>query len=467
MPTNRIIHLESKSLKYTGVTIDNPFQREIKKGVTVVIGPNGSGKSTLALIIERGRNFATNRITISKPNLKVRTIEFGDIHSLSGFKAEYYQQRYEATMNDEVPTVGELFTTRTNTDLWRKMTHELHLVGIAEKKVNFLSSGELRKMLIVNMLFDLPDLLILDNPYIGLDTAGRESIDHALQTIAAGGTAIMMLLCDPDDIPEYADDVIVMDKLRILPEGYDMNDLFTEQLHGEIPAPEIPHKRDGKEVFSFDRCPVTHCGRVLLPEVTWTVEQGECWSLSGPNGSGKSTLLSLIYADNPQAYARPISLFGRKRGSGETIWDIKRRIGYISSEMHLYFNGGHNKVRDVVAQGLNDTVGMFKKLTPEQTETAMKWLKLFRLEDMADRRFSTLSTGEQRLALLARTLIKNPELLILDEPLHGLDASRKKEAIKVVDTLCRRDASTLVFVTHCPEEIPTCVNKHFSLKKAD
>lgn len=463
MPTDNILLLESKTLKYTGVTIQNPVPTAIPRGVTALIGPNGSGKSTLALIIERGRNFATNKITTCKPDIRIRTISFTDIHSLSGFKAGYYQQRYEATMNDEVPTVTQLFGSKTETPLWKKLVTRLRLEGVESKKINFLSSGELRKMLIINMLFDLPDLLILDNPYIGLDREGRTAVDQALQSVTADGISVMLLLCDPTDIPSYTDCVMPICDLTLRPLDTDINSLFRFSLDGEVPAPAYPHPTVGAEVFRFDHCDITHGETLLLQDVVWQVKQGECWALSGRNGSGKSTLLSLIHADNPQAYARPLYLFGNKRGSGETIWDIKRRIGYISSEMHLYFNGGNNLVVNVVAQGLNDTVGMFRKPAPEQIATALRWLRLFRLGHLVDRRFSTLSTGEQRLVLLARTLIKNPELLILDEPLHGLDSARKKAAVQAIDTLCLRNNTTLVFVTHCPSELPACVDRRFDL----
>ncbi len=466
MPINSdyIITLSSPTLKYTGVEILNPHGARIAHGVTAIVGPNGSGKSTLARIIERGRNFATNKIEVSIPDIRIRTIEFADIHSLTGFKAGYYQQRYEATMNDEVPTVGQLFAERTATGTWQRLTRQMNLEGIEEKKVNYLSSGELRKMLVINALFGLPDLLILDNPFIGLDADGRASVNAAFKAIAEKGVSIMLLLCDTSEIPDYATDIIAMADLTILPAGTDPDTLFGYSTSGNIPARGNGYDyNDTAQIFSLTDCQVSIGDRVLIPSVSWTVKRGECWALSGRNGCGKSTLLSLIHADNPQAYARPVSLFGQRRGSGETIWDIKRRIGYISPEMHLYFNGGNNTVLNIVAQGLNDTVGMFRKLTPAQIATAMEWLRLFRLDSMADRRFSTLSCGEQRLVLLARTLVKNPELLILDEPLHGLDMARKREMIKVIDRMCRRDNTTLVFVTHNPDELPACVDRRFDL----
>ena len=457
--------IQSASVRYTGVEIGLPGEVVVPRGVTAVVGPNGAGKSTFARILERGRNFLTNRVVCPSGSPRVSVIEFSDIHSLSGFKAEYYQQRYEATMNDEVPLVSELLGSRMESEQWQRFGQLFGIAGIEAKRVNFLSSGELRKLLVANALIEAPDLLVLDNPYIGLDPAGRSAVDGALAAIAAQGTtSLMLLLPDPADVPAYADKVIVMNRCRIMPDGTDPAPLFDFSVNpDEVPAPAGGVHGGSGEVFAFENCPVTSGGRVLIPSVTWTVRQGEQWALSGPNGSGKSTLLSLIHADNPQVYARPVRLFGKRRGTGESIWDIKRRIGYLSPEMHLYFNGAHNRVIDVVAQGLNDTVGMYRRIHTEQLTLAARWLELMGLGSMADRRLNTLSSGEQRMALLARTLIKNPELLILDEPLHGLDSSRKAAAITIVDTLCRRDRSALVFVTHNPAELPSCVGSTYRI----
>lgn len=456
--------LRSPSVRFTGIELTLPpgLEVAIPRGVTAVTGPNGAGKSSLARIIAHGRNFMTNRIVSALPSPRVSIIEFGDIHSLAGFKAEYYQQRYEATMNDEVPTVASLLEGLP-------IDPFLELLGISSvkgKRVNFLSSGELRKLLIAKALTEAPDLLVLDNPYIGLDPEGYRAVNAALEALAANGsTSMMLLLPDPADIPSWTDEVIVMDRGHILPPGSPAEGIFDFSIDTDL----IPRHSGGPyqgddELVAFIDCPVTSAGRTLIPSVTWTIRQGEGWALSGPNGSGKSTLLSLIHADNPQAYARPLRIFGHPRGSGESIWDIKRRIGYISPEMHLYFGGAHNRVIDVVAQGLNDTTGMFRPPTASQTALAARWLSVMGLGDMAGRPLRTLSTGEQRMALLARTMIKNPRLLILDEPFHGLDAGRRKAAIAAVDTLCRDDRSALIFVTHNPSELPPSVTRRYDLR---
>ena len=172
----QLIGLRSPLLKYTGVTIANPHSTVIPEGLTVVIGPNGAGKTSLARIIERGWNFATNDISSPRGHLTVRYVEFNDIHSLAGFKAEYYQQRYESGMNGEVPTVREVMGDRLDSPAWHELAERMQLRKYEDKPVNGLSSGELRKMLVINQLLDAPDLLILDEPLHGLDAARKRSV---------------------------------------------------------------------------------------------------------------------------------------------------------------------------------------------------------------------------------------------------------------------------------------------------
>lgn len=185
----------------------------------------------------------------------------------------------------------------------------------------------------------------------------------------------------------------------------------------------------------------------------------------GPNGSGKSTLLSLICADNPQAYANNLELFGVKRGSGESIWDIKRNIGYVSPEMHHYYLK-NVPCKDIVGSGLFDTIGLYRNCNKSQLETVATWMERFGIEKLAEKSFLKISSGEQRLCLLARAFVKEPSLLILDEPLHGLDASNKLKTRQIIDEFCNDASITLIYVTHYPEEMPTCVSKQFLLKKS-
>ncbi|HXB10154.1 MAG TPA: ATP-binding cassette domain-containing protein, partial [Puia sp.] len=203
---------------------------------------------------------------------------------------------------------------------------------------------------------------------------------------------------------------------------------------------------------------------LILDKINWEVKKGECWNVSGPNGAGKSTLLSLITADNPQAYANEIWLFDRRRGSGESIWDIKKRIGFVSPELHLYFDTGATAF-DVVASGLFDTIGLFRALNEEQETLVSLWMRLLSLWDLRSRRLVQLSTGQQRMVLLARALIKNPPMLILDEPCQGLDDEQTERFRALINTACNVFGTTLIYVSHYRQELPACIDHFLQLDR--
>ncbi|MCM1448887.1 MAG: ATP-binding cassette domain-containing protein [Clostridiales bacterium] len=477
-----LLHLASDWLYYATTRIDNSVHPTIYRGVTVVIGPNGAGKSMLGDIIERGRNFRTNRLTTPTGEpLKVKKVEFADIHSLRGITATgYYQQRYEATMNDEVPEVAHVLDPSIDIADVTGWCHCLGLDGILEKKINFLSSGELRKLLIAVTLTSRPDLLILDNPYIGLDTASRSILDDALRQLPEIGVNIMMIVCDPRDIPTYTTAVIPVNDMKILPtvmaEGPigNLRQSFMYLFDYAIDTSRLPrplHTDDTTVdiIANFDNCRVGYGSTTIINNISWTITDNERWALRGPNGSGKSTLLSMINADNPASYRSDITLFDRPRGSGESIWDIKRRIGYVSPEMRLYFSGTGDAAT-IIGQGLNDTVGNYMKLKPDQEAQALLWVDMLHLELIARRPYNTLSAGERQMVLLARAMIKQPRLLILDEPMHGLDYGRKRAMRALINYLAARANQpgsrypmALIYVTHDNDELPECINRTLDL----
>lgn len=180
------------------------------------------------------------------------------------------------------------------------------------------------------------------------------------------------------------------------------------------------------------------------------------------NGSGKSALLSLIYADNPQSYACQISLFGKRRGTGESIWDIKKRIGYVSPELHRSYVR-HIFVENVIASGLSDSIGLYRKISNKERAICAIWMDIFGIGAFAGKDFLTLSSGEQRLALLARAFVKDPLLLILDEPLHGLDSANRKLVMNIIQSFSESPEKTLIMVTHYPEELPDFINHSLRL----
>lgn len=203
----------------------------------------------------------------------------------------------------------------------------------------------------------------------------------------------------------------------------------------------------------------------VLRDITWTMRQGEHWAILGHNGAGKTTLLSLILADNPQSYANEISIFGKRRGSGESIWDIKRKIGWVSPELQIYYHSGIT-CHSIVCSGFFDSVGLYQTYSPEQAGVATRWMHSFGIADLANRPLRTVSVGEQRLVLLARALVKNPVLLILDEPCQGLDLSHRTRIINLLDQLCQQTPVNLIYVTHHFDEMPNAITHVLKLEQS-
>jgi molybdate transport system ATP-binding protein len=224
----------------------------------------------------------------------------------------------------------------------------------------------------------------------------------------------------------------------------------------------VSHSLAGDPVLDLRHVSVRYGAKRILEDISWTVRTGERWAVLGPNGSGKTTLLSLVSGDHPQAYANDVRVFGRRRGTGESIWDVKRRIGLVSPELHLYFTEPLTAGR-VAATGFTDTMAA-RPTTPAQEATVRWLLGDFGLADVTDRPFARLSTGQQRLVLLVRALVKEPELLILDEPFQGLDHSTIEHARTWLDAHLR-PVQTLVMVTHHPEELPRSVTRVLQLRE--
>jgi molybdate transport system ATP-binding protein len=207
---------------------------------------------------------------------------------------------------------------------------------------------------------------------------------------------------------------------------------------------------------------VSYNGTTVLRQVSWTVRENEQWALLGPNGAGKTTLLSLILADNPQAYANDITLFGRRRGSGESIWEIKQNIGWVAPELHLYYPRGATCL-DVICSGWFDSVGLYRHCTSDQRETVLLWMQRLGLATCADTAFAQVSEGEQRLALIARALVKGPALLVLDEPCQGLDTDNRERVLQAIEQVGQRPNTSMIYVTHRADELPQNITHVFKL----
>ena len=357
-----------------------------------------------------------------------------------------------------------------------------------------LSSGELRKHSLSKVLGTEPCLLILDNPFVGLDAASRLLLGEQLRAIVQGGkTSLMLVLSREDEIPPFMTHVVEVKDEVVLPKkrladwlaergtetcGKEQacgpgQAISTGDAHCNADSPSSENgpsalqaadaPASSPEIVRLNKVTIRYGERTILKDLDWVVRKGEHWSLTGPNGSGKSTLLGLVCADNPQSYACDISLFGRKRGSGESIWDIKKHIGYVSPELHRSFKRDITAER-IVANGLRDFHGLFTKANEEEIRTARKCLERFGAGHLAGTSFLNMSSGEQRIVLLARAFVKNADLLILDEPFHGLDDENVRMVRGIIEEYCQNPDNTLLMVTHRMEELPSCIDHNLTLK---
>ena len=400
--------------------------------VTAIVGKNGSGKTRY---VEQMRHLMASD--------SVRYVAFCDSYGAQTDRAYYLQLRWnQHDIDQETPTVGDvlernLIMTGPDTierrEYMTKLVETMGLTDSVDKYVIQISSGELRKLQLAKTLLSCPKTLIIDNPFIGLDRNTRIQLKEMLRQLADDEHIdIFIVVSRRGDIPDYVDDIV-----WITPR---------EEFLASAPI-----------VVDMRHVTIRYGSHTILNDINWTIREGEHWALLGPNGSGKSTLLSLICADNPQAYACDISLFGRRRGTGETIWDIKRRIGYVSPEMHRSYR--HNlPAEQIVASGLKDTVGLYTRTNELEREKCRRWMGVFGLQGKECQPFLTLSSGEQRMVLLARAFVKDPDLLILDEPMHGLDDDNQQMVKDIIEAFSRRQGKTLIMVTHYDEELPECVN---------
>ena len=428
--------------------------------ITAIAGRNGSGKT---LYIDQLRKQLASD--------KVRYIAFTDSYGVNVDGQYYLQLRWnQHDIDHETPTVGELLEraylltgedTEERRELKKLLYDLFHIEPLLDKYVITLSSGELRKFQLTKTLFADPQLLIMDNPFIGLDAETRDQLKALLLQLAEErNIEIMLVMSKTDDIPDYVTDI----KYFTEPEEIPAHVLPEAKREAILSLPYTDNDYDCQHVIDMKKVTIRYGERTILKDLDWTVMNGERWALSGQNGSGKSTLLSLVCADNPQSYACDITLFDRPRGSGESIWDIKKHIGYVSPEMHRSYKRNLPAIR-IVASGLMDSIGLYAVPNPQDYDKCRWWLDIFGIGQLADKPFLQLSSGEQRLVLLARAFVKDPQLLILDEPLHGLDLWNRRLTKDIIETFCQRRGKTLVMVTHYQEELPNVITNSLYLKK--
>ena len=436
----------------------------------VIVGPNGAGKTSLLNII-LGKLYYRGDFFIAA-GLRERTshVSFDRHSALIRKETEKDHARYfSGRLNEGLVTPSSLLrdsaeAAGNHPDRALEVIELLDIHGFLNREIRRLSTGEMRKVLIADALIAQPELLILDEPYEGLDPKSARSLIRLTDHLMASGIQVLLVTHRFEEIPARITHALCLKNgmifrkgpAGILREKQLITDLYPVRhsrapITEEIRTPVSTVFDDASTILvRMTDVSVIHGRTPVLDHIDWQVNKGENWYISGPNGAGKTTLIRLITADEPQAYANEIHLFGRRRGTGESIWDIKQKIGLISSEFQIQYRGTGAPMTafEVVLSGFFDSIGLFRHASEVQRRIAGQWLRRVAMEEYGERDFARLSYGEQRMVLIVRAMVKSPAMLILDEPFEGLDHANRRMLLDLIDDIGKNTATGIIYVTH-------------------
>ena len=456
-----LLSLQQVTFRFFNQEIFSGTSLEIGHGEHLsIIGKNASGKTAFGRALAGNYPVISGKLIRSISSDKISFVNFNSSLSLLNAEIPYMQQRWNTFDTDSAPLVRDFFWPETPIDDQTfALLDEFKASHLLDRKNIHLSNGELRKIELIRALSAKPELLIIDNLYVGLDKSSREVLKATLEKAASNVTIILLMLSD-EHLPDFIGRKIYCHNLS-LSEKPEVEK--SEISSGSLPSDIVTtHEQQSSALVELNDVNITYSAVKILQSINWKINRGEHWALVGPNGSGKSTLLSLLAADNPQAYSQNIFLFGKQRGTGESIWDIKRRIAFISPELHQ-FAPKHHSLKEILIDDIAwNYPGTDKELL---TQKAGIWLRWLDFDLPLERLFGTLSSGEQRLVLFIRVLLYPFSLLIADEPCQGLSEENIQKVRSVFHHLANHTKTASVFVTHKQEEIPDTTDRIFDLRK--
>ena len=428
--------------------------------VWCVLGGNGSGKSRFAAVL-------TGELTVDETVLETRPRRATCV----SFETQQatYERELEADDSDFIDGVDHgstgldlLMDAGCDEAKSRQLAQRLHLTELLDKHFRTMSSGEARKLLLLQAWAGNPDVLILDDPFEGLDAQARASFSAACAELVEQGAAVLLAVTRLDDVPPWVSHVGMMQHGRMIhhgpreeviakPEVQHLCALERNALHTLPPRPPGQPQCEADPLLRFRQCAVRYDEMLQFEPLDWQLRPGQHTLITGPNGAGKSTLLQLISGDHPQCYSNDVVAFGYQRGTGESIWDIKRHIGLVSPALHRDYRVAGNAL-SVVLSGLYDSIGVYQTPAVSELALARQWLATLGMENLERQSFRELSHGQQRLLLIARAVIKQPALLVLDEPTQGLDSLNRQLVLSCLQQLASLRAATLLFVSHRDDE---------------
>ncbi len=473
-----------------------------------ILGPNGSGKTTFAkslfgevpivkgrIIFHFSKRERQNPVNITKAIGYVSPELQRDIIEGENLKDRF---RDFSGKIDEVTKVKHIILDRMvkPADAVRdekklmQIAKKIEIEDLLERDIKSLSTGEMNTALIAKALMKRPKLLILDEPFDGLDQQSRNSLANTINDLTRTNIHLILITHRFEEIISNITHVLLLKEGQIYKEGR-KEDVFTPDNINRVyemdkrsiqPDPHkllnaLPALKRKRPLLSLDKktaearvliemknVTVKYNRKRILDRFNWIVKHGENWAIIGPKGAGKSTILTLICGDNLQAYANEIYFFGKKRGSGESIWDIRKKLGYISSDLQLRQRKNIDAF-DVVCSGFFDSNGLFRRCSSDELSIARQWTQFLNIADLADQKFGRLSHGQRQLILIARAMVKSPEFLILDEPFQGLDIKNKSKLQRILEYLGAHTHTNLIYVPDPDTEILSCMTHELTMER--
>jgi molybdate transport system ATP-binding protein len=366
---------------------------------------------------------------------------------------------------------GVVFAQCDDDTLTNRLLEQLDLTQLRDSCFTQLSTGESRRVMLARAVATQVPFLVLDEPYAGLDVSHRQALTDYLQQLSQT-VQMLVVVSREDDMPEWIEHVAMFSHGRLdsvmTKSEWDNHPLIAQltaqsgQQSEDMLALIRRHRHNSSfanPVFELRNGRVAYSDKVIFSGVNWRIDNGVHWQVKGPNGCGKSTLLGLIFGDHPQCYSNDIDIFGQKRGSGESIWEIKKHIGMVSSALHLQYRVNCSAL-DVIVSGFYDSIGLYQQPSKQQVAIATQWLAILHMSHLSISAFRQLEYGQQRLLLIARAIVKQPTLLILDEPYQGLDYLGRRLIKNALELIAKEHLSQLLYVSHYQEDSLDSI-KHF------
>ena len=358
---------------------------------------------------------------------------------------------------------GVIYAQCHDNALTHQLLQQLDLIHLSQSHFTHLSTGEGRRVMLARAVATQVPFLILDEPYAGLDVGHRQTLTQYLQDLAQT-KQMLVVVSREEDMPDWIEHVALFSQGKL-------DSVMTKAQWNSHPVIHQLTAQSGQQseallslirrhrhsakfagpVFQLHNGRVAYADKVILSGVNWRIDNGVHWQVKGPNGCGKSTLLGLIFGDHPQCYSNDIDIFGKKRGSGESIWEIKQHIGMVSSALHMQYRVNCTAL-DVIVSGFYDSIGLYQKPTQQQVAIANEWLTILHMSHLSKMTFKQLEYGQQRLLLIARAIVKQPTLLILDEPYQGLDYLGRRLIKNSLELIAKEHLSQLLYVSHYQQD---------------